>query len=295
MSRRQLVSGLAAVGAVGIGTGGLVAGVAAPAFAFTGTCPTTTPTAVLVADDICEVRLTSNGTFTVPAGITKLSAVLIGAGGEASYDGGDHEAYAGNGGEIVYLDSVSYADGVDLGIVVGVGGTSDTATGIDTSPDVASGGDSAGGSAGCIDGGWALLPGDGAAGPSTGDGTTCVPGPGYALSAIPGVDPVLWPVAADDGNVYSRGGIANLDSDPAVTEAAAGTGADVNTAGPAPKASDGLIILRFAPPPPAPPASGPGLANTGSEFAWPAAALAGTAALAGAVSLILRRRRTAQR
>lgn len=293
MPRRQLVRGLAAVGAVGLGTGGLVAGVAAPALAFTGTCPTTTPTAVLVADDVCEVRFTASGTFTPPSGITKLSAVLIGAGAGAIYfNDGLQLAYAGNGGEILYIDSVTL--GADLNISVGAGGLSAGGSGGgDTSldGDTAAGGLAGGGTADCIDAGWEMKPGDGAGSVSSGEPDACIPGEGLALSDIPSVDPVLWPAAADGGEIYSAGGSANLDSDPAVTSPFAGSGAPVNTAGAATAGADGLVILRFAPAPPAP--TGPSLAATGSEFAWPAVA-AGSAAVVGGVLLLTRRRRATQ-
>ncbi|MEO8527996.1 MAG: LPXTG cell wall anchor domain-containing protein [Pseudolysinimonas sp.] len=298
MSRRQLVRGLAAVGAVGIGTGGLVAGIATPAFAFIGTCPTTVPAATLVADNVCEVRFTSDGSFTPPPGITKLSAVLIGAGSGSLYDGVLDLQYAGNGGAVVYVDSVTL--GADVSIIVGTGGTSAQSTGesitgggaTSVNSDTAGGG-VASGTTSCSDTVWLMVPGNGAAGVSTGSGATCFPGPGYALSTFPLVDATLFPAAADGGEVYGRGGTSNLDSDPAVTEAFAGTGADVNTSGAAPAGSDGLVILRFAPaaPPPPPPPPRPSLAATGSESALPAAALGATALAAGILLMVLRRRR----
>src|SRR3954471_14533420 len=104
---RRSISGAAAFGLVGVGAIGLgVSGAAAPAQAFAGTCPVTVPAATLVADNVCEVRITTVGasSFTPPSGITKLSAVLVaGGGGGMSVP---NLYYAGSGGSVVYIDSV---------------------------------------------------------------------------------------------------------------------------------------------------------------------------------------------
>lgn len=159
MNSRRLVGAMAAFGLMGAGTGGLViAGAASPAEAFTGTCPTTTPAATLVADGVCEVRFTTSGTFTPPTGITKLAAVLVGGGGAGGYFTPNDYAYAGSGGSVVYIDSVPLGGAVT--VTVGLGGTVssfgiDPAVGDDTSiaPDggagAASGGNAGGGGSTC--------------------------------------------------------------------------------------------------------------------------------------------------
>ncbi|MEO5535371.1 MAG: hypothetical protein ABIR17_09605 [Pseudolysinimonas sp.] len=290
MHRRELARGIAAIGAVGLGTGGLVVGFAAPALAFTGTCPTTVPAATLVADGVCEVRITADGTFTPPPGITKLSAVLIAAGGGGNHDVTFGGLYAGNGGEVVYIDSVTL--GADLVVVVGlggVGGDGSATGGDDTSLDatIAHGGGWGGSANPCSGADWNLYFGDGSQTLAQ-ESPDCVPGVGYALSEIPTADATLFPPAADGTDVYGNGGNAAEVTGVPGANPVAGTGGDVSADG-AGNGSAGLVILRFAP---APPATGPSLAATGSELALPAATLGATALAAGILLMVLRRRRT---
>ncbi|HXR45617.1 MAG TPA: hypothetical protein VN759_12455, partial [Pseudolysinimonas sp.] len=92
-----------------------------PADAFAGSCPDTTPAAVLVADGICEVRFTASGVFTPPAGIATLSGILVGGGGGAiSFD--PVYIVAGKGGAVLAVDALP-VDG-DLEIEIGIGGFS---------------------------------------------------------------------------------------------------------------------------------------------------------------------------
>ncbi len=69
----------------------------------------------------------ANWTLTVPAGVTKVSALLVGAGGNGASDG-NREA-AGGGGEVVYIDSVDASTPLQIragfgGYTVSVDGTS---------------------------------------------------------------------------------------------------------------------------------------------------------------------------
>lgn len=87
------------------------------------------PGAALVAEGICEVSFTEAGSvsFQAPEGVTKISAVLVGAGGGGFADGA--EAYGGGGGSIVFIDEVELSQQVE--VVVGHGG--EGATGSDAS------------------------------------------------------------------------------------------------------------------------------------------------------------------
>lgn len=69
-----------------------VAALASPAFA--SGCAASTPTATEVSPNVCEVSFTSAGdyTFSVPTGVAKLSAVIVGGGGGAAFGaGGDYD------------------------------------------------------------------------------------------------------------------------------------------------------------------------------------------------------------
>ncbi len=300
MHGRDMARGLAAVGVLGIGAGGLVlGGAAAPASAFTGTCPTTVPAATLVADGVCEVRMTASGSFTPPAGIAKLSAVLVGAGGGAAYttDG----FYAGDGGSVTYIDSVSLAGPIP--VVVGVGGQ----PGPDPAQPATDGGETSVGTvpaAGGLRGGFAqpfcIDPdrfygfGDGARTDSAGI-PDCLPGLGFGLVDLPNTDPALFPASAAGVDVYGNGGDATDAADLIVASPVAGTGGSINTAA-AVAGSNGLVIFRFQAPAVAPavitPAA-PELAATGADVTWATPALALAAILGGA--LLMRRGRTQAR
>lgn len=306
MHNRGLVRGLAAVGVVGIGAGGLILGGAAgPASAFSGSCPATTPAATLVADGVCEVRMTSSGTFTPPAGIAKLAAVLVAAGGGAAIT--DFSFYGGDGGNILYVDNVLAADpSTPLPVVVGVGGAAaqnssefPTLGGSTTVGGNAAEGGASGASPQAFCGNGPFLGfGDGAQTAATGD-PTCQPGIGYTLGTIPGADPALFPAAAAGTDMYSNGGNATTGTDAITTSAIAGTGGSVNATN-AVAGSNGLVIFRFqatavspaAVTPAATPAA-PELAATGADIPWTTPALALSAILGGA--LLMRRSRSQTR
>jgi hypothetical protein len=266
----------------------------------------TSPAATLVADNVCEVRITASGSFTPPTGITKLAGVLIGAGAGAgeflNTTTGDDIFYAGSGGDVVYVDSIPL--GAPLAITIGAAGESDTTAGGTPT----SGGDTIVGTDGAVGAAFApvgascspaaniiLIFGNGAQTDGSVDGTgACVPGVGYALSQLAGVDPALFPAAADGTAVYGDGGIPSETGATAAVDA--GDGGSVDTTGAAHHfdGAAGLVILRFVPAAPVAPTA-PSLAATGSAVPWFSPAGSVAAILAGAVLLIATRRRRAAR
>lgn len=294
MNTRRLVGAMAAFGLAGAGTGGLLVAGAAPAEAFTGDCSGATPAATLVADGVCEVRFTGPGSFsfTAPSGITKLSAVLVAAGGGAFHSTQNGQAYAGSGGGVIYIDSVPAA-GTVAG-VVGAGGaaaqsTADTATvGGDTSIAPASGPSTSvvGGRVGYDAFSTAACNGTFTFGYGYGARTDplptpdCTAGVGYALSDL-ALDPALFPAASLETDRYGDGGIPT-DAGPVAVSAIAGNGGAVNDLIAA-AGSPGLVIFRFAP--------APRLAATGSPVSAAVPALSAAMIAAGGLLLALRRRR----
>jgi hypothetical protein len=79
---------------------------------------------VTIVDNVCRflfipTDVNSNyWTLTVPAGVTKVSALLVGAGGSGASDG--NRSAAGGGGEVVYIDSFDAS--TPLQIQAGFGG-----------------------------------------------------------------------------------------------------------------------------------------------------------------------------
>jgi hypothetical protein len=69
-----------------------------------------------------STTFTSSGTFTVPAGVTKISAVLIGGGGAGGGSGGGVGGNGGGGGGLVYINDYPVSPGQTLTVVVGGGG-----------------------------------------------------------------------------------------------------------------------------------------------------------------------------
>lgn len=112
-------------GALGATAGMILAPLAFSSFSATAAnadCDAQFSGATEVAAGVCEVSFTESGlyTFSAPEGITKLSAVLIGAGGGGWFDG--VEAYGGGGGSLYYVDDVDTSG--DVEIAVGTGGDS---------------------------------------------------------------------------------------------------------------------------------------------------------------------------
>ncbi len=277
----------------------LVAGMVIPTAAVGGSAfaAPTCGDATLIAPGICEIVMYSSGTFTPPAGVTKLAAVLVRGGG-----GGDQIAtgYAGGGGEVTYVDSVALTG--PLVVTVGAGGTlgafSPAATdGGDTTLNshTANGGQAGyfqnGGASGNGNAGWNSFsnsPGGGAKSAAT----ETTPGSGYVFSDIPSVDAALFPVAADLPWEFGRGG----GSDTGTPNAGSGSGGGYSESLELTfDGASGSVTLRFAPAeePTAP--DGDELAATGANETALLAAALGLGFIVAGAAIVARPRRTATR
>lgn len=79
-----------------------------------------------VVNGIQAQTFTSNGTFTIPAGITALKATVVGGGGGGGSNGGNFTSGGGAGGTgIAYLTGLT--PGSTIAVTVGTGGAADTA------------------------------------------------------------------------------------------------------------------------------------------------------------------------
>jgi LPXTG-motif cell wall-anchored protein len=287
MRRGVIRSGAVAVGVLSLSGAGAFAA-ALPAYAAPA-CPATTPAATLIpGTDICEIRIGApGGTFTFPSSLVKVSAVLVGAGAAGFYESFSDAGYAGEGGQVVYIDAVALD--VPHTVVVGAGGSS--GDGGDTSIDavVAAGGSITFGTDGA----------DGAGGA----GTDNVGGPGLLAEDV-ATDTTLFPAgpaAGADLTVYGQGG-DGFDSDvpdpiPATALTSPGSGGHglVASTSDAAPGIDGIVILRFAAqepaaPPPAPAPSAPTLPDTGFD-ATPGLVAASGLIVAGGLAVALGRRR----
>ena len=208
---------------------------------------------------ICEKAYTTAGdyTFTAPASVSKMSAVLVGGGQGGAVDdfgGGSFFAYAGGGGGVVYVDSVNISAPVT--ITVGAGGANDYSTGGDSTIGAATaggGGVDLGSQSGLpqnnsglvVDEGGTSGTAYGSGGGAGGTPTTCASGPGLtASSAAAGSS--LFPALLGEpefGQGGSCSGIVLLGA------ADAGKGGDVYTSGAtfaADAGTDGAVIFRWA-------------------------------------------------
>lgn len=101
------------------------------------------------------ITTTGASTFTVPAGVTSISVVCIGAGGGGTQGVGSGSGHGGAGGALAYKNNISVTPGDVLNVSVGVGGSnggSGSATYFQNSSSTtvcqANGGGGAGGSGG---------------------------------------------------------------------------------------------------------------------------------------------------
>ncbi len=291
--------------AIGAGAGLLVAPFAltAPAANAAVDCGTTTPTATVINGTICEVRFDTAGSysFTAPSGVSKLAAVVIGAGGGAL--GNSYEAYGAASGVAVYVDSVDTSANIDVIVGAhGIGGETPTdGEASSVNLDAALGGGAGfsgygGGSNADFTGaaywdssvdGWSYGAGAGAGA----DGSVCVAGAGVTLDDI-ATDSTLFP--GDDTQAYATGGSCS-DTSVVTTAQIAGNGGSIgNDIVPA-DGVDGLVVLRWAATVTPDPAPSP-LPSTGQPFPSGLAFVGASAVLAGgmafAAGLIARRRRT---
>ena len=302
-------------------TAGVLTFTAAAAAALVGTAPAAAApdcgpvpagaTLTVINGTTCELVFSAPGSYswTTPPTVLGLQALLLGGGGGATYDSLSGSGYAGNSGQLVYVDYSSASGGAPTTIVVGDGGAtadnvSDVIPGGDSSvtlsgvPTYANGGSSIG-SDNC----------DPEASPNTdsgnGNGTG---GPHGAssdctLSYAPGLTPSIAttdsvgnprpPVFADITTEFGIGGrvLVTADTLPPDTDLdTLGIGANVrydngvdtfvaaNATG-----GSGRVILRYT--------IGPILPTTGSD-AMPVLAIAALTAGLGAVLLSTSRRRT---
>ena len=267
-----------------------------------------------IADGLCQVIFDVAGdyTFTAPAEITELAAVLVGGGGGGVgiYNQEDNEygAYAGGGGEVIFVDQVDFSS--PLEIEVGAGGagylgeeqlTGDPNGGTTTlGENEASGGGSAYGN-GPFSGNGKMPYGPfllnpvvyGAhGGGAGGDATESGGGPGLKIADIPGINTELF--ASPGNTAFGPGGTSVLVGGETADVAGAGGAAEASDANSGQwmgyQGRDGLVILRYS----------FGAENNGDGEALPetgspvqpwtvAGALA--AMLAGAVALTRRRER----
>jgi hypothetical protein len=219
---------------------------ATPAFAAGDACTAVDPGATEVVPGVCELQFVEAGDFTfdAPSGVAKLSAVIVGAGGGSLTT--PYDAYAGGGGEVIFVQTVDVSAPVE--IEVGLGSDGSTASGGSSSVNdkVAAGGFSGtydgvtnctcGGYSGNGNAGWddmlsAAGGGAGGAAPDQFSG-----GPGLTASEAAD-DSSMWPAVSGEDS-YGAGG--NMVTPGALTKTP-GSGADTST----PAGEDGLVILRW--------------------------------------------------
>lgn len=243
--------------------------------------------ATTIAPGICEVVFTANGTFTVPAGVTHLEALLV-AGGTAGLVDDDADGYGdpGLGGEVDYLSDVPTDE--PLTVVVGTGGTTAGAPATLTSISNSTGGAAAQPAVTSINGSAGVLPSVVAASPlfPAFAGEQPLAGDGEPGTLSTGGDPGTDWTPAGGGTV----GTTYVNARP--NSGAGGGGASASLGGPLDpgNGADGLVLFRFAAPEAA---VAPQLAATGVDVSVSGAA-AGTLLLGGAAILAAGLRRRAR-
>lgn len=289
---------VAPLSTIAVGAALLVAGLGSPAMA-SASCPSGS---TLVAGNACEVVFTStpSGVWTPPVGVTRLDALLVGAGGLA------HGTfwYGGGGGDVRIVELASSGD---VTIVVGAEASSDYSTTNDTSvaqgttTEVAEGGRSPVGDIGGYSGN-GNAPGPGANAGSGAGGVSVLNngGPGVIVGDITGAEQTLFAGVTDcyggggaarDGVATCGGGFAASTSSTGATQPVANSGgggaAWYSTASSdyvAQNGAAGKVVLRFELP--ELPATGQS-DFTGAMTAGLGAMLVG----AGAVAFGIRRRK----
>lgn len=235
----------------------------------------------LAFGDVCQVVVPADATITVPADVTKLEAVLVGAGGGNSYDGVDNSA-AGGGGEVVPAKYPGLPNSTPFALDIEVGAGSAYGDGGATSIDDGSGWNhtALGGGVGTsffLDGDWYSLggssgngnagatqlmnAGDAAGGGARGDAAGSASGPGYASFAeltadFSGIlDLELWPDTPESNNVLAAGVGFGGTTDTGIHHGN-GSGEASYVTYPSQGGSSGVVILRIKgiPAPPAAPA-----------------------------------------
>lgn len=239
-----------------------------------------------VASNVCEIAFQSAAeasSFTAPAGISQMGAVLVGAGGGGSttedYNGPGNihrlGVFGGGGGEVRYV-SLANSGGTTFTITPGAGGTAanyDSPAAIaglngaattlswGSTTETAAGGDAAqlwaSGNSGGLGVGLpgpisnASVSGGGASGDGIAADYPVDGGAGTKPSALPGVDSALFPSSASE-LAFGRGGDAwanygtevTLDAT-IFTYANAGFGGNGNTMTGGENGNDGAVYIRW--------------------------------------------------
>lgn len=226
-----------------------------------------------VSDGLCEVVYDVAGsyTFDVPAGVSKIAAILVGAGGGSLYDSFSN-AYGGGGGDVIFVDSLptsgSYAITVGAGGLAVSGGQVDpnaAGDGEDTTLDssVASGGlgawidlnsagywgggDSGNGNAGSASTSTGAGGGAGESAPDCNTGanpTSCPGGAGVTASTV-AAGSELFPSLLGESE-YGIGGTGLAEVAPgSVTDYPAGHGGDALSSTSGDDGNDGTVVIRW--------------------------------------------------
>lgn len=225
-----------------------------PAIATDDPCTTAVPDAYEISAGICELSFSAPGNYTVapPAGVTKLTALIVGGGGGARVV--DGSAYAGGGGHVVYVSAVDLSAAIEITVGAGVDGASDVGGASAVNGAMAAGGFSGGfvavgdgsnwvggtsgsGNAGSAYGG--SPPTGGAGGGAAGPADDITGGPGLTPSQAAN-DNTLWPALFGEPE-YGHGG-SNFAQVPQMQRAGLGASADDSFG------LDGIVVLRWAAP-----------------------------------------------
>lgn len=293
------------VSILGLGTSFLASPALAVGLSDCGTAPT--GGTMTESGGVCTLTFDDAGTysFTTPAALTDLQALLVGGGGGAWVSGST--GYAGSGGKVKYAPLGANASGKAFTIVVGLGGPSDPVSPLD-------GGDSTitydsqttTAVRGYMSNGYCAVNGSGSTytGVGNGAGGDTPSSNGEACVTAPGVNPgsgnidstsLPVPSLFADYNVSLGNGGSALGSPTALPALTAGSGASVvmdttaltATAHDA-KAGDGMVVFRW------PIADAPqDLANTGAQSTDLLVVASGTLA-AGLALLAVRKRAKAR-
>jgi hypothetical protein len=208
-----------------------------------------------VSAGICEKAYTTAGdyTFTVPASVSKMSAVLVGGGGTGLSDPSAPMAYGGGGGGVAFVDSVDISGPISISVGSGaefiyspddpvfvpgepttVGANTAGAGGTYPSP---------------ISGSPQNLPGwtpelslVGSGGGAGGTPTTCAGGPGLAASSV-AAGSSLFPALLGELEL-GQGGSCQGSTPPGAAGPGKGGNASVGVVSDA--GNDGAVILRWA-------------------------------------------------
>jgi hypothetical protein len=264
---------------------------------------------------VCELTFDNDGSYswTLPAGIAGLHAIIVGGGGGAEFTAPDN-GYSGAGGGVYFVDLTGSAPGDTISGNVGGGGTSDDTTptwGGNTTLSVNGGSNyigSGGGAGSMMIWGFCFGGVDGYWGENLGAGTAGDPNPGGACTGggpgkIPDTDGSAPAIFDGYTTELGRGGSVLTDSTPAQT---AGRGANIllnsvsDIASVEATGADGLAVFRYTASDANNVADSSGgssgsLANTGNEIPVAAVTLASIGLIAAGLGATMFARRRSDR